>query len=55
MKHISHFAMCLVLIGVAALAYLFIPSIRSLGWFGFMIVICPLMHIIMMKGGKHQH
>lgn len=55
MKHANHLIMCLVLIGVAGLAYLFIPQVQSLGWFGLVILACPLMHIWMMKDGNHKH
>jgi len=55
MKHTNHLVMCLVLIGIAGLAYLFIPQVQNLGWFGFVILACPLMHIFMMKDGNHKH
>jgi len=61
MKHANHIILCLVLTGVAGLAYLFIPQVQSLGWFGLVILACP-MHIFMssgehsrtMKDGKHK-
>ena len=55
MKHTNHLVICLVLIGVAGLAYLFIPQVQGLGWFGLIILACPLMHIWMMKNGNHKH
>ena len=63
MKHTNHLIICLVLIGVAGLAYLFIPQVQNLGWFGIIILACPLMHIWMSSGehsrtkkdGKHKH
>ena len=55
MKHTNHLVMCLILISVAGLAYLFIPQVQNLGWFGLVILACPLMHIWMMKDGKHKH
>jgi hypothetical protein len=55
MKHANHLVMCLVLISIAGLAYFFIPQVQSLGWFGLVILACPLMHIWMMKDGNHKH
>lgn len=63
MKHTNHVVICLVLIGIAGLAYLFIPQVRDLGWYGLVILACPLMHIFMtsgehsrtMKDGNHKH
>jgi len=55
MKHRTHLLMCLVLVGGAGLAYLFIPQVQSLGWIGLIILACPLMHILMMKDGAHKH
>jgi len=53
-KHINHIILCLALIGVAGLAYLFIPQVQSLGWFWLVILACPLMHVWMMKDGNHH-
>lgn len=55
MKLANHLVICLVLIGLVGLAYLFIPQVQSLGWFGLIILACPLMHIFMMKDGSHKH
>ena len=55
MKHVNHLVICLILIGVVGWAYFFIPQVRSLGWFGLIILACPLMHIFMMKNGEHKH
>ena len=55
MKHSNYLILCLVLIAGAGLAYLFIPQVRGLGWFGLIILACPLMHIWMMKEGNHKH
>ena len=55
MKRTNHIILCLVLIGVAGLAYFFIPQVQGLGWFGLIILACLLMHILMMKEGGHKH
>lgn len=55
MKHTRNLAICLLLIGFVGLAYLFIPQVRNLGWFGIAILACPLMHLWMMKDGGHKH
>jgi hypothetical protein len=55
MKYANYLVICLVLIGVAGLAYLFIPQVKSLGWFGLIILACPLMHLYMMKDDGHKH
>lgn len=55
MKHTNFLIVCLVLMGGAGLAYIFIPQVRGLGWFWLMILACPLLHIWMMKGGEHKH
>jgi len=54
MKHTNHLVVCLVLIGVAGLAYLFIPQVQSMGWFGLVILACPLMHLFMGHGEHGQ-
>lgn len=54
MKHTNHLVICLVLVGVAGLAYLFIPQVQSLGWFGLVILACPLMHLFMGHGEHGQ-
>ncbi|MBU0978555.1 DUF2933 domain-containing protein [Patescibacteria group bacterium] len=55
MRHTNHLVMCLGLVGVVGLAYLFIPQVQNLGWFGLIILACPLMHLWMMKDGHHKH
>ncbi|PIZ47988.1 hypothetical protein COY32_00845 [candidate division WWE3 bacterium CG_4_10_14_0_2_um_filter_41_14] len=50
MKHTNHLVICLVLIGITGLAYLFIPQVQSLGWFGVIILTCLVMHIFMTSG-----
>ena len=55
MKLANHLILCLILIGGAGLGYLFIPQVQNLGWFGLVILACPLMHIWMMKDGNHKH
>lgn len=51
MKYKNHLVMCLVLIGIVGLAYSFIPQVQSLGWFGLIILACPVMHLFMGHGG----
>jgi len=55
MKHTKHLLICLFMVAAYALGYMFLPSIRQLGWFGLIILACPLMHIFMMKDGEHKH
>jgi len=55
MKHANHLVLCLVLVGIAGLAYLFIPQVQSLGWFGLIVLACPLMHVFMGHGEHGQH
>ena len=55
MKHRAHLFICLVLVGVVGLAYLFIPQVHSLGWFGVIILACPLMHILLMKDRANKN
>jgi hypothetical protein len=50
MNHQKNLILCVALVGIFGVAYLFIPQVRSLGWFGLVILACPLMHIWMSSG-----
>ena len=54
MKHYNNLLMYALLVGGGLLAYFLIPSVRSLGWLGLIILVCPLMHILMMKDMRHN-
>jgi hypothetical protein len=55
MKHTRHLIICLVLVGAVGLAYVLVPQVRSLGWTGLFLLACPIMHLVMLKDGKHKH
>lgn len=54
MKHRGHLLICLFMLAAYGLGYAFVPSIRELGWFGLIILACPLMHVFM-GHGEHNH
>ena len=54
MKHVNRLVLCLVLAGIVVLAYLFIPQVQSLGVFGLIILVCPLIHLFMGHGNHDQ-
>lgn len=53
MKHRGHLLVCLFMLVAYGLGYVFVPSIRELGWFGLIILACPLMHVFGL--GEHSH
>lgn len=55
MKHQGHLLICLLMVGAYGLGYLFVPSIRELGWFGLIVLACPLMHVFMGHGDHNQN
>lgn len=50
MKHKSKYiAVCLLAVGAVGLVYYFAPKYNLSAWFVLLALVCPLMHIWMMR------